>query len=61
MKKMLIIIGVIFILMIAGALYGKNKQSDWMKTVTANEMHTYPFPDSMPDVMLDPVPGFPVY
>jgi len=61
MKKLIIILSVLFTLMIAGVLYGKNKQPDWVGTMTAEELYMHQFPDSMPDVILDPMVGFPLY
>ena len=61
MKKIIIILSVLFTLVLSGVLYGKNKQSDWVKTMTVEEVYMHQFPDSMPDVILDPIAGFPLY
>lgn len=60
MKKIIIVIGVLFILMIAGAIYGKNKQTDWVN-VTAEDVYIQQFSNTMPDVILDPMVGFSLY
>ena len=54
MKKTIIILSVLFTLMIAGVLYGKNKQSEWVETMTADPCQVYmtQFPDPIPDFVL---------
>ena len=61
MKKLIIILSVLLILMIAGVLYGRNKQPDWVETMTAEEVYMTQFPDSMSNVVIDPMVGFPLY
>ena len=61
MKTIIIILSVLFTLTIAGVLYGKNKQSEWVETMTAEELYTHQFQDSMPEVILDPMAGFLLY
>jgi hypothetical protein len=61
MKKTIIILSVLFTLMIAGVLYGKNKQSEWVETVTSEQVYMTQFPDSMSNVIIDPMVGFPLY
>ena len=61
MKKLIIILSVLFTLMIAGVLYGKNKQPDWVKIVTVEQVYMHQFPDSMSNVIIDPMVGFPLY
>jgi hypothetical protein len=54
MKKLIIILSVLFTLMIAGVLYGKNKQPDWVKIMTVDPCPVYmtQFPDPIPDFVL---------
>jgi len=61
MKKIIIILSILFTLVLSGVLYGKNKQPDWVKIVTAEQVYMHQFPDSMPNVMIDPMVGFSLY
>jgi hypothetical protein len=61
MKTIIIILSVLLILILSGVLYGRNKQPDWVETMTAEEVYTHQFQDSMPEVILDPMAGFPLY
>jgi len=60
MKKTIVIFVLLFTLILAGGLYGTIDQLDEGKTVTAGQVYMSQFPDPMPDVILDPMPGFPL-
>ena len=61
MKKILIILSVLVALSLAGVLYATQDRSDVREAVFAEETYTAQFPDQMPDVIMDPMVGFPVY
>ena len=61
MKKTIIILSVLFTLILAGVLYGTHDQPNEVKTVTAEQVYMGQYPDPMPDVILVPMTGFPLY
>ena len=61
MKKIIIILSVLLALSLAGVLYATQDRSDERVKVSVEEAYTAQFPDQMPDVVLDPMVGFPVY
>jgi len=61
MKRTIIILITVLTLCIAGVLYGNHSQSDNKRSVSLVESHTTQFPETMPDVIPDPMVGFPVY
>ena len=61
MKKIIIILCVLVALSIAGILYGTPEKPDEEGMVTIEEMYMSEFPDQMPDVIVDPMVGFPLY
>ena len=60
MKKTIIILGVLFTLSLAGVLYGKLVQPDEEKAVTAEQVYMNQFP-AMPEFIIEPMAGFPMY
>ena len=61
MKKTIIILGVICTLILAGVLYGTQDRSDERVAVSIEEAYATQFPDQMPDVIMHPMTGFPLY
>jgi len=61
MKKIIIILSISVTLLLAGVLYGNRIQSNQRETVSLEEAYTAQFPDQMPDVILHPMTGFPLY
>ncbi len=51
MKKTIIILSVLFTLILAGVLYGTNRQPDEVETVTADQFYMTQFPDPSPNFM----------
>jgi len=61
MKKTIIILIIVLTLSVAGVLYGYHLQTDVLQMLSLEEAYTTQFPGQMPDVVLDPMVGFPVY
>ena len=61
MKKTIIILSILFTIILAGVLYGTHDQPEEVKTVTAEHVYMNQFPHQMPDVILHPMTGFPLY
>jgi len=61
MKKIIIALSVLLTLSLAGILYGTPDQPDEEGMVTIEEMYMSEFPDQMPDVIVEPMVGFPLY
>ena len=61
MKKIIIALSVLLALSLAGILYGTPDQPDEEGMVTVEEMYMSEIPDQMPDVIVDPMVGFPLY
>ena len=61
MKKIIIALSFFVALSLAGILYGTQGQHDEGETVSVEETHSVQFPNQMPDVVMDPMVGFPVY
>ena len=59
MKKLIIVLSVLFTLIFVGVLHGINQQSAEVETV--EQVYMNQFPDPMPDVSLGPMPGFVLY
>ena len=59
MKKLIVILIIVVTLGFAGALFGKKILSDEGKVVKAPLANRYP--PAMPEVILDPMVGFPLY
>ena len=61
MKRTIIILSIVFSLSVAGVLYGNHNKADERETVLLEEAYTAQFPDQMPEVIMDPMVGFPLY
>jgi len=61
MKKLIVILILLLAISIAGILYGTSDQPDEEGMVTIEEMYMSDLPDQMPDVIVDPMVGFPLY
>lgn len=61
MKKIIIILSVLLALSLAGVLYATQEQSDERTVVSVEEAYTAQFPGQLPNVIMDPMVGFPVY
>ena len=60
MKK-IIIISVLVTFILAGVLYATYEQPDELETVTAAQVYMGHVSHEMPDVIPDPMIGFPLY
>ena len=61
MKKILLIFTLLLMLLLAVNLYNTLALLDTIETVMMEEIHTAQFPDPVPDVVMNPVVGFPLY
>ncbi len=61
MRKFIIILSLVFTFSIVGGLYNTLAQLKKLETVSAEESYGYQLPDQMPDVIVDPMVGFPLY
>ncbi len=61
MKKAIIIVSAFLPLLITGAFHGINQKSEKIETITAEQTSMNQFPDPMPNVILNPMVGFPIY
>ena len=61
MKRTIVILITVLTLSVAGVLYGNHGQSDNEGTVSLEEAYTAQFSETIPDVVMDPMVGFPVY
>ena len=61
MKKVIIVIMVLFTLCLAGDLYNTLAQLDKLEPGTTEQTFATPFPHEMPDVIMSPMPGVPLY
>jgi len=61
MKRTIIILITVLAFSVAGVLYGSHSKSDTKRTLSLLESYTAQFPEQMPDVILDPMVGFPVF
>jgi len=52
MKRLIIILSILFTLILAGGLYGTIVQIDEVEIVTADKVCINQFPDPMPDFVL---------
>ena len=60
MKK-IIILSLIFTLILVGVLYATYEQSNKVEPVTAEQVYMGQISYEMPDVIPDPMVGFPLY
>jgi flagellar basal body-associated protein FliL len=61
MKQIIIIIMVLFTLCLAGGMYNTLAQLDNVEPETADHAYMNPFPYEMPNVVVDPMLGIPLY
>jgi len=61
MKKSIIIVSTFLSLLITGAFHGTYQKSEKIETITAEQISMNQFPDPMPNVILNPMVGFPTY
>ena len=61
MKKIIVILVLLFALSLTGILYGTPDQPYEEGMVTIEELYMSELPDQMPDVVVDPMVGFPLY
>ena len=61
MKRTLIILITVLTLSVAGVLYGHHGQTDNEGTVSLEETYAAQFLETMPDIVVNPMVGFPVY
>ena len=61
MKKSIIIVSAFLSLLITGAFHGINQKSEKIETITAEQISMNQFPDPIPNVILNPMVGFPIY
>ena len=62
MKRTIIILSISFTLaatIVAAALYEELDQMDQVETASVEQLYDRQFPEGMPDVAMDPVPGSP--
>ena len=52
MKKLLIIVSLLFTLVISGVLYGEHAQHEEVENVACNQAFMNQFPDPMPEMLL---------
>jgi hypothetical protein len=60
MKRTIVAITTSVALLAAGILYGGHEQTDYRKNPTLDEAYTAQFPEQIPNVVVDPMVGFPV-
>ena len=60
LKKIMVILSVLFTLSLAGILYGRLTQPDEGKVVTAEQVYMNQFP-AMPELIMEPMTGYPLY
>ena len=61
MKKTAIILSIVCTILVAGVLYGNHGEPPDERTICLEEVYTAPFPENMPDVVIDPMTGFTIY
>jgi hypothetical protein len=61
MKQIIIIIMALFTLCLAGGLYNTLAQLDNVEPETTEHISATPFPHEMPDIIVDPMIGVPLY
>ena len=61
MKKIVIILSIVCTVLVAGVLYGNRGEPPDERTIPLEEAYTAQFPESMPDVVIDPMIGITIY
>ena len=61
MKKTIIMLSIVFSLSLAGILYGNHSQSDEREAVSLEEAYAAQFPEHLPELVMLPMTGIPLY
>lgn len=61
MKRTVLILSIIFTILIATVLYGNYGEPPDEEKVPLKAVYSAQFPESMPDVVIDPMVGFTIY
>lgn len=61
MKRTVIILSIFCTVLVAGVLYGNLGEPPDEGTICLEEVYTDPFPENMPDIVIDPMTGFTIY
>ena len=61
MKRTIIILTISATLLLAGILYGGHTHKDYVRTLNVEEAYTAYFPKTMPDLIMEPMVGIPLY
>ena len=61
MKKIIIMLIISLTLIMVGVLYASHSLSDAKRTLSLVEAYMAQFPETMPDAILDPMVGYPVF
>jgi len=61
MRKLIVILSLVFTFSIVGGLYNTLTQLDKVENVTVEEAYTAQFPEQVSGIVVDPMVGFPVY
>jgi uncharacterized protein YxeA len=61
MKKIVILLSILLTLIFTGVLYGINQKTEEVKIVQADQSGTNQPPGQWPDVIPDPMVGFPLH
>jgi len=61
MKKLIVILTLMFTLIVAGVLYGTQVQTDEEEKVILEQAYMNQYPNPVPDFIPDPIPDFVLY
>jgi len=61
MKKIIIVLTVLFTPFLSGVLCGTHDKSDEVHTMTMEQIYKSQYPVQMPDVVLTPMTCFPIF
>ena len=61
MRKLIVILSLVFAFSIVGGLYNTLDQLNNVGTVSVEEVSIPQFPEQLPEIMLDPLVGYPVF
>ena len=62
MKKLIIVVSIFLILILmGGAIYGINQKNEEVETIVSDQVDVNEDSDQWPDVVLDPMVGFPLH
>ncbi len=59
MKRTIIILSIVLTLSVTGILYGNHGQSNERGTVSLEDTYAAQFPEQMPEIVLNPMVGYP--